>query len=226
MMAMRRRGFLWSLGCSALLAGCNFPSNLYFLMPEAKEPAECKKLAAEDHKKEVKAVVWTYMLLDPRPEFIQADRTLAGMLADEIRRLSEENHEKVTLIKPSLVEAYKSRHPDWQSMDAEKVGQYFNADYVLNLEITKLMLFQPDAHEALFRGTAQIQVTVVDMKHPEDTHRKTFSDQYPNQMFSGMDQFDVTPEVFREQFLRHVARRLAFYFVDHPKRSRVMPSDE
>jgi hypothetical protein len=226
MMAMRRRGFLWSVGCSALLAGCNFPTAMYFLMPEAKEPAECKKLASEDAKKEVKVVLWTYMNLDPRPEFIQSDRLLSTMLAEEIRRLSEENKEKVTVIKPSLVEAYKSRHPEWQSMDPEKVGRDFNADYVINLEIDKLTLYQPSSHESLFQGRAHIHVAVVDMKQGGEMQSKEFSDQYPSESRGGLSQFDVAVSDFREQFLRHVARRLAFYFVDHQKRSRVMPADD
>jgi hypothetical protein len=116
MRGLRRRAFLLSLWSAALLVGCNFPSNLYFLMPESKEPAECKRLASEDSKKEVKAVLWTYMSsLDPREEFIQADRHLAGMLAEEIRKMSDENHEKVTIVKPNMVEQYKSRHANWQS---------------------------------------------------------------------------------------------------------------
>ena len=121
-----------------------------------------------DGKKEVKVVLWTYMGLDPREEFIQADRHLAGMLAEEIRRLSEENKEKVTVVKPNLVEQYKSRHPNWQALDPEKVGHDFNADYVINLEIDKLSLYEPNANQQLYRGQTQILVSVVDMKHPDE----------------------------------------------------------
>lgn len=45
---------------------------MYWRLPEDKDPAERKRLAAEDGKKEVKVVFWTYMGQDTRAEFIQA----------------------------------------------------------------------------------------------------------------------------------------------------------
>jgi hypothetical protein len=220
-----RRTFLWSLCGSALVAGCNFPTAMYFLMPEAKEPAGCKRLASEDSKKEVKVVLWPYMSLDPREEFIQADRRLALQLAEEIRKLSVENHEKVTVVKPSLVEQYKSRQLNWQSLDPQEVGQYFHADYVVNLEIDKLSLYEPTARE-MYKGYAHILVSVVDVNNPEDLHQKEFTDRYPSELRGGWDTFDMEPSVFREKFLGHVARKLAFYFVEHPKRERMIDSDD
>jgi hypothetical protein len=208
------------------VAGCSFPQSLYFLMPEAKEPAELKRLAAEDSKKEVKVVLWTYMGLDPREEFIQADRHLAVRLAEEIRKLSEENKEKVTIIKPNLIEQYKSRHPNWQSLDLEKVGHDFKADYVISLEIDKLGLYEPNANQQLYRGQAEILVSVVDMQHPDDIQHKEFNDRYPTEARGDMTPFDMSPNAFREKFLEHIAKRLAFYFVDHQKRTKMVMMDD
>jgi hypothetical protein len=206
-----------------LVAGCSFPQSLYFLMPEAKDPAELKRLAA-DNKKEVKVVLWTEMSLDPREEFIQADRFLAAKLAEELRRLSEENGEKVTVVRPNLVQQYKSSHPN--AHDLEKVGHDLNADYVIDLEIVKLSLYEPGANQQLYRGQAQIGVSVLDIKNPDDIQYKEFNDRYPTEARGDMTPFDLTPTGFREKFLEHVAKRLAFYFVDHQRRSeRVMMDD-
>jgi hypothetical protein len=209
-----------------VLAGCNFPYNMYFLMPEDKDEAECKRLAAEDGKTEVKVVLWTYMALDTREEFIQADRYLALKLAEEIHRLSKENGEKVTVVKPNLVEQYKSNHPNWQTLDPEKVGHDFKADYVIDLEIDKLSLYEHGANQQIYRGQAQILVSVLDMKHPDDIKSKEFNDRYPVEARGDMTPFEVTPTAFRDKFLEHAAKRLAFYFVDHKRRTeRVMMDD-
>ncbi|HTU92104.1 MAG TPA: hypothetical protein VMF69_18620 [Gemmataceae bacterium] len=227
MKAWSRRMIPWSLGSLLLLAGCNFPYNMYFLMPEDKDHAELKRLAAEDRKKEVKVVLWTYMGLDPREEFIQADRHLAAMLAEEIRRLSEENKDKVTVVKPSLVEQYKSRHPNWQSLEPEQVGHDFKADYVINLEIGKLSLYEPNAYQQLYRGQTQILVSVVEVEHPDDVAHKEFNDRYPNDATGSLDTYDLPATAFRDKFLQHVAKRLALYFVDHKRRTeRVMMDDD
>lgn len=225
MKALRGRACLLCWCMSALLGGCNFPSNLYFLMPEAKEQAELKKLADKDSKKEVKVVLWTYMNLDPREEFIQADRVLAANLAEEIRRLSTDNKEKVTIIKPTKVEQYKSQHPGWQALDLEQVGHDFKADYVINLEIDKLGLYEPNATEMLFRGYAHIHVSVMDVNNPDDVQQKEFTDRYPSEGRERWDTFTMEPAVFREKFLEHLAKRLSFYFVDHQKRSRMIMDD-
>jgi hypothetical protein len=71
-----------------------------------------------------------------------------------------------------------------------------------------------------------IHVAVVDVEHPDDPSTKEFTDRYPNEAQYGIDVFDMEPSVFREKFLHHVARRLAFYFVDHKERSRRIPMDD
>ncbi len=226
MKALRRRTMWLGLWGLVLIAGCSFPQSLYFIMPEAKEPAELKRLADEDGKKEVKVVLWTYMNLDPREEFIQADRRLALALAEEIRRLSAENKEKVTVVKPNLVEQYKSRHPNWKSLELTQVGHDFNADYVINLEIDKLSLYEPNANQQLYRGQTEILVSVVDMKNPDDVQSKEFNDRYPTEARGDMTPFEIPPNVFRDKFLEHVAKKLAFYFVDHKRRTKMVMVDD
>jgi hypothetical protein len=226
MMALRQRTVLLGFWSSILMAGCSFPQSLFFLMPEAKDPAELKRLADSDGKKEVKVVLWTYMSLDPRTEFIQADRRLAVMLAEEIQRLSAENGEKISIVKPNLVEQYKSRHPNWQALELTQVGHDFNADYVVNLEIDKLSLYEPNANQQLYRGQTEILVSVVDMKHPDDVQHKEFNDRYPTEARGDMTPFDVPPTMFRDQFLAHVAKRLSFFFVEHRRRTKMVMIDE
>ncbi len=226
MKALRRRTILLSLWGSILIAGCSFPQGLYFIMPEAKDPAELKRLADEEGKKEIKVVLWTYMALDPREEFIQADRRLAGMLAEELRRLSEENKEKVVVVRPNQVDQYKSRHPNWQALEPSTIGRDFNADYVINLEINKLSLYEPKANQQLYRGQAEILVSVVDVSKPDEApSSKEFTDRYPPEG-GYLDPLDLPPYQFRDKFLEHVAKRLAFYFVDHKRRTKMVMIDD
>jgi hypothetical protein len=226
MTVLRRRGFLLSMCGVAMAVGCNFPSGLYFLMPEAKEPAEYKRVASDDKKKEVKVVIWTYSALDPRLEFIQADRQLTDLLAKQIDQLSKENEEKVKVISPRRVEEYKNMNPNWKSLDPEQVGQFFKADYVISLEINQLSLYEPNAHETLLRGRARILVSLVDIKNPDETLQPhEFSDTYPEEMRGAYDSLDMHPMQFRQMFLQHLARRLSYSFVNHQKRDRVMGDD-
>jgi hypothetical protein len=220
MKGLHRRGFLLGLCSTAVAVGCNFPGNMYFLMPEAKEPAEYKRLADENKKKEVKVVIWTYAPLETREEFVQVDRQLAESLAKHINEMSKENSEKVTVIPPRKVDGYKNEHPNWTSIDPEQVGRYFQADYVINVEIDRLSLYEPNTHEMFLRGRGQFVVKLVDVKHPDESPRsKHFPYTYPNEVRivdgSDMDRFG-----FRDVYLDHAAKHLAYLFVDHPMRDR------
>ncbi|HEY7428704.1 MAG TPA: hypothetical protein VH682_31025, partial [Gemmataceae bacterium] len=131
-----------------------------------------------------------------------------------------ENNEKVTVVPPRKVESYKNEHPGWTSIDPKQVGRYFQADYVIVVEIDRLSLYEPNTHETLLRGRGQFLVKLVDVKHPDDSpSSKPFTYAYPNaERFvdgSDMDRFG-----FRDVFLDHAAKHLAFLFVDHPMRDR------
>lgn len=192
---------------------------------KSKEPAELKRLADHDAKKEVKVVLWTYLSFDPREEFIGADLNLADKLAEEIRRLSEENKENVTVVKPSLVKQYRNRHDNRKEMDLEKIDRDFNADYVIFLDIDKLNLYELNSNQQLYRGQTEILVNVLDRKHPDDSVHKLFTDRYSDEE-THLDTLDLSPSAFREIFFKHIAQRLAFYFVDHPKRTRKVMMDD
>ncbi len=221
-----RRSLLLGLCSVGLVAGCSFPTALYFLMPEAKEPAEYKRLASDDKKKEVRVVLWTYSDL-MGTEFIQADRLLTDQLSKYINKMSQENEEKLTVVSPRKVEEYKNTHPEWKSYREEEVGHYFKADYVISLEIDQLSLYDPNTHGQLYNGRAHILVKLVDVTNPDDSpHPTEFTDRYPTELRGGIDTLDIPPMVFRQKFLDHVAKRLSYFFVNHQKRERVMVMDD
>jgi hypothetical protein len=223
MALMRRRSFLLGLCGAAICAGCNFPTAMYFLMPEAREPAEYKKLASDDKKKEVKVVLWAYSQLDVRTELIQADRQLTDVLAKQLRTTSEENQEKVTIVSPRKVEEYKNTHPNWKSLDPLEIGRYFKADYVVSLEIDEFSLYAPNAQRMMYQGRIHILVSLADVNNPDESlSPHEFSDHFPSEARGGIDSLDMPVGMFRQQFLAHVAKQLSFLFVPHQKRDRVM----
>jgi hypothetical protein len=140
--------------------------------------------------------------------------------------MTEENQEKLTVVSPRKVEDYKNTHPEWKSLRLEEVGHYFKADYVVQLEIDQLSLYEPNAHEQLYSGRTHILVSVVDVKNPDESpHPTEFTDRYPTEA-RAIDALDMPPMVFRQKFLDHVAKRLSYFFVNHQKRERVMVMDD
>src|SRR6185369_14544838 len=91
----------------ALGGGCN-PLMLPFLFnsQDPMTPAELQNLVSEDKKKEVKVLILSYMGLETRAEFLNADKEVARYLANSLDKLTKDKESKVTIINPNKVEEY------------------------------------------------------------------------------------------------------------------------
>jgi hypothetical protein len=208
--------FAGALGIA--LTGCD---TAYFFMPEAREPAKLKALPSEDLKKETpKVAIFTYMALETRSELIHADRQLSDMLAIQLRKLAEDNSGKLTILPSRKVEEYKNTHPNWRSFDLADVGKQLGVDYLIDLEINSMTLYEVGAGNALFRGRARININLIDVKHPDDSPAtEAFLCAYPSEAQGPVqNDIDTSPEKFRQKFLSYTAKQLSYYFARYPKR--------
>src|SRR5207302_10570741 len=92
-------------------------------------------------------------------------------------------------------------------------------DYVIYLEINSLGLYEPGSSNQLYRGRADITVSLVNMKEANETPlRRNFSCSYPSELRGGIREVDSDrpPQVFKTEFLDYMSRRLAWYFTSHP----------
>jgi hypothetical protein len=210
----RGRGrFALLVAAAALCAGCDAGTMMYFLLPEAKNPPELKGVASAD-KKEVRVAILTYSpMLEARRELIQADCQLSQELAHQLRDLCEENGENVTIVNPRRVEEFKSANPNWKdATELGAVGRRFQADYVIYVEINALSLYEPNSANQLYRGQANLAVTLVNVDKPDESagpHQ--FSCTYP-QARGPVPVDDSQPLEFRQKFLGFVAKRLTRLF--------------
>lgn len=211
-------------GLIALAIGCssNMGALTYFLSAEQPLPAKLKHLASKDRKKEPKVVILTYARPGDVPaEFIHADRQLSELLARNLQELAEGAEEKITVIQPRKVEEFKNANPDWRSMDLATVGQRFEADYVIYLELNSLSMYE-GVGQLLYRGRANLNIQLKEVNKPDDAplheaYTCTFPTRGPEQV-----SIDVQPIRFRQAFLTHVARQLSWYFSNYPRREQRM----
>jgi hypothetical protein len=173
-------------------------------------------LASADKEKEVKVVILAAMGLETRPELVGIDRDLTRALAHILSEGFKTNKDKVTIVANSRVEKYKDSHPDWQSMPAAEIGRHFKADYVIELEIEEIALYEKSSANMLFKGKAAIAVKVIDVNRSDDNLRyeHEYRCEYPRGGPNYADDNDVAQ--FRQRFLSHVAKGLAWKFMAHP----------
>jgi hypothetical protein len=202
-------------------AGCDLATLGYFLAPEQRTPPELMNLAVpEKSQKDSRVLILTWSGLEMRTELIHADRELSTMLSKQLVDLAKQNAEKLTVIPSRKIEEYKSTHPNWRAIDQAQIGRHFDADWVIYLELNSLTLYEPQSAGQLFRGRAQMTVSLVDVHHPDDSpQQKAFSTTYPSEARGPVPaDLDTNPMAFRQNFMQHVAKSLATYFVHYPKR--------
>ncbi len=214
----RRWRFAALLVVAAAGLGCNMLSFPFFILMgmNSKEDPPCK-LASKDKEKEVQVVILASTGLETRTEFLRVDRELTNKVALHLNQGFKDNKEKVKLISARKVDQFKDEHPNWKTMDLVKIGDYFEADYVIHLDILSVSMYEPGSANQLFRGRAEIDVRVVDVNDPDADaiFRKVYLTEYPKTR-GPIPVGDGSPVQFKQTFLDHVARQLSWYFTAHP----------
>jgi hypothetical protein len=218
MAAWKYRGYLAGLLFVAVsCTGCNLMALPFFLIPgmEPKHEARCK-LTPHEKDKEVKVVILSSSGLETRPEFLRVDRELSRLLYQHLEEGFKKNKEKVTLVAVSQVEKYKDEHPNWHSLSPAEIGKHFNADYVIDLEINAVTLYEQGSANTLFRGHAEISIDVVDVYKPTEgpIYREEYTVDYPRARGPIPASEGNVPQ-FRQRFLSVIARELSWRFTAH-----------
>jgi hypothetical protein len=101
-------------------------------------------------------------------------------------------------------------------MDLVKIGDHFEADYVIDMEIISLTLYEPGSANQLFRGRADISVQVVNVNEPDDDpiFRPQYRCEYPKTR-GPIPIGEYSAVQFKQKFLDHVGRELSWYFTAH-----------
>jgi hypothetical protein len=209
----------WTVAAALLLAvsGCDLGSMLYFLMPEPKTEPEMRRLASEDKNKEVRvAILVSSRGLETRPELIQADRQLAEALARQLQAACADNQERIAILAPRKVEDFKSSHPKWAEMKPADIGKYFKADYLIDVEINSIGLYENNPAFGLFRGSIEMHVALIDANRPDEVPDQCEEQlKYPSDAHGPQNAFDGSVAQFRQKFLDFVAKRLSWKWTGH-----------
>ena len=232
-MTVSRRRILLAVLLVGFVAcfGCNPALLPLFLQGEAQDDATIKRLALEDKKKEVKVAIVVSSRLDARQELRNINYELGRSTVEQLRAVAKTNEDKLTVIDAAKVRRYLDNHPHWQNLDydelADKLKTAFKVDYVIDVEIDSMSLYEQGNHE-LLRGRADVHVTLVNANDPDDVgHDKDIRALYPNEQ-AGPIAVDSDMNVFnfREKFLTSLGKKIVYCFCNHPTINQLDDSRE
>jgi hypothetical protein len=201
---------------TGLCMGCNPLTVPFFLLLGADPKLDPDfKFTPPEKEKYVKLLILTSSALETRPEFLRADQELGGLVAQKLQDGFKQNKEKVLILPAHRVQRFKDEHPNWQALGPDEVAKHFGADYVIDLEIESLSLYEPGSQNTLYRGRAEISVSVIDLHKPDENpvYRKEYSTEYPRArpvLVEGSN-----PQQFRLGFLTRIATDISWLFTAH-----------
>lgn len=231
-MARTVAGRWWKRGVWAALAvvgtiGCNPLSTIAFLThrdepvpaPYRLRPAEGEKA---DKEKEIKVLVLCEHATGVTFEFAGADRELAGMMAKRLPELAKENKDKLAVVPAAELDKFKMKNPDWRGMRPARIGKALGADYVLDVNVGNVNVYQPGSGRKIYEGRAEVEVEVYDTTAPAadgPLHHYTHPYLYPK---SGMKVVEDVPlNRFKQEFLERLALELARKHVDYKQAATI-----
>lgn len=71
---------------------------------------------------------------------------------------------KVKVLSQTQVDKFKMSNPNWKQMGAGEIGQKLNADYVLEIWLDKMRLYQPRSDNSIYEGRAEAFVSIYEIK--------------------------------------------------------------
>jgi hypothetical protein len=216
---------VWGATVAVTAIGCS-PLNVIGFMFARDEkvpapyPLTFDKEGPKKDKDEAVVVLLPRLAPGAGREFVTADRELADKLSRVLPELAKENKDKrkLRVVSPTQVDKFKMANPHWKQMAAGEIGEKLGADFVLEIELAQMRLYQPNtACEKIYEGRAEVSVTIYEVGPDggafKDRYPLSFS--YPRGIGMVRPASAVSESEFRKGYMEQLALEIAQMHTDH-----------
>jgi hypothetical protein len=191
---------------------------------DPKDPAKFPLKPRPKHEEEeVKVVVLTTCAQGLSSDVMGVDRALASEFIKLLQERCTENKEKVLVKRVTAIDEFKKKNPDWQGLSPVDIGKELKADYIIDIEVLDMTLYEEGSRKEFLHGRCHIAVTAFDLaqKSTEPAFAPPdFNLTYP----SGhpMSVYDENVSTFKQKFIKRIAGELVLPFTAHSSEQRVL----
>jgi hypothetical protein len=216
---------VWLTLAAVLSFGCSPLTTIAFLLhKDDKVPAQVP-LKPKDKEAAKKETVTVAVLVSQQgsvadPEFARIDQQLAREMAKLMPEYAKPTKQKIEVVAPSKVDQFKIANRNWRTMKAAEIGKKLGADFVLDVTLGGISIYQPNSANQIYEGRAAVSVDVHDVTDPaaEPNHYEhPFT--YPKSRFRAADELPLSR--FRTEFVGTLAKELVLKHVEHPPTSGI-----
>ena len=220
---MNRKTFtawgLATLGLAALAAAGCTPASLGYLLRDQKAKPENPLPAVKD-KKEITVLVMASKssALGMDPMFATIDREMPGLIGRQLVGDTKNDKHPIVVIDQSALEKWKTNSGgDWRTSSPSVVGKKLGADYVIDVTVNSMSVFQPELAREFCKGKASVDVVVfdcsqADKKLQEYTHNST----QPERSTGAM-----SPKDYAKWFTERLGKEIAFRHIPSDSNERL-----
>jgi hypothetical protein len=193
-----------TMGCSGMVNVLALPA--LFTGADCIEPKV--KLVKGRHDS-AKILILSYANTDLRWGNDSVDEEITAMLAVE---LSKESRFKIT--PERKVRAWKDLNPRWSTKSPQAIGEEFEVDYVVMLEVTDFGIQEPKS-PFLLQGKAKSKIKVYDIKKDQEVYNDVYTRDFPST--GPIPASDISShDGFKIKFMKTLAKELSWTLVSHP----------
>ncbi len=217
------RRAVWGALLAVLTIGCSPLSVIGFMFGrdekvQAPYPLTLDKEAMKKKDKdEVVVLLLTQLAPGTSREFATADRELASKLAQRLPEQAKESSKdkklKMRVISPSQVDKFKMANPQWKAMSAATIGEKLGADFVLDIYLDKMRLYQPNSLNQIYQGGAEVTVNIYKVG-TENGECKNYQLPFAYPKTGIRDPGAIGETQFRTMYLDNLTAEIIRYHVD------------
>jgi hypothetical protein len=207
-----------TIGCSPLsVVGFMFGGDDKITAPS---PLAFGKDNPKKSKDEVVVLLFPHMAPGSSQAFFSADRDLATELARVLPEMAKQNKDKkkIRVIAPAMLDKFKTANAGtWKGMNPADIGQKLGADFVLDIDMSKLQIYQPHTSQGdrIYEGRAEVFVSVYEVGSDvgiKDSYAITFA--HPRDRMV-RDTSSLSESQFKKDYIANLAIEIAEHHVDH-----------
>jgi hypothetical protein len=215
------RRAVWTTLAAVFTLGCSPLSTIAFIFgDDPTKPAEYPLTFKDGPKKGKEVVVAVFISSAPGigQPFAGSEGKLAYDIAKKLPEMAKlgKTPQKLVVLEPSLVNKFKMDNPTWkQGMHPSEWGRKLHVDFVIDIQLESMSLYQPGSLNQLYEGQADVTVDVydVDVGPGEPKYNYVLPFKYPHTHPLAVD--NIPQNRFKQDFLEHLAAEISMKHIEH-----------